>query len=95
MPTLTLELVKAFLRYDADNEDQDETLNFALQAGVQWVEQYTGRTIAGADPETVPAPLLHGVLLYAGAFDRLRDGEAATSLAPAMIVCDPYRRTLV
>lgn len=95
MTALTLDLIKAFLRYEADNTDQDVTLAVALQAGIDWVENYTGRTIAGADPETVPAGLLHGVLLYAGMFDRLRDGDNAASLDPVIAVCFPHRTMLL
>lgn len=166
MTALTLDLVKSFLRYEKDNADQDETLALALEAGVGYVEQYTGHALrtrqfvqpvkkpgafatldywpvsgepaitfwqgddeqtlplrlfgacrpatvraatgwpsydpsnpatiaytAGyGDPEQIPAGLLHGVLLYAGAFDRLRDGDDAASLSAVHAACWPYRR---
>lgn len=166
MTALTLDLVKSFLRYEKENTDQDETLTLALEAGIGYVERYTGHALrirtfvqtvdkTGAyatldywpvtgepaitfwqgdaeqmialrlfgacrpatvraasgwpsydpcnpatiaytagydDPEQIPAGLLHGVLLYAGAFDRLRDGDDAASLNAVHAACWPYRR---
>ncbi len=95
MTALTLDLIKAYLRYELDGIDNDVSLSVALAAGIEWVERYTGRTISGADPDTVPAGLLHGVLLYAGAFERTRDTGEPVSLAPATAVCFPYRSVLI
>lgn len=166
MTALTLALVKSFLRYELDSVDQDVTLSVALEAGVEWVEAFTGHALrqrqftqevdrsggyahldywpvvgepslslwqgdaeqtmqlrlfngsrpatvraasgwpsfdpmnpakitytAGyVDPETIPAGLLAGVLLYAGMFDRLRDGEPGDLLKPVEAICWQYRR---
>ncbi|KZE16219.1 head-tail connector protein [Sphingomonas hankookensis] len=95
MTALTLDLVKAFLRYEADNTDEDATLGVALQAGVEYVQDYTGRAIAGEDPETIPAGLLHGVLLYAGAFDQARGSGGDINLAAVQAVCFRFRTVLL
>ena len=95
MTALTLDLVKRYLRYELDAIDDDTMTTVALAAGIEWVEKYTGRAITGADPETLPAGLLHGVLLYAGMFDRLRDGDTGNMLAPVITVCFPYRTVLL
>lgn len=87
MTALTLDLVKRYLRYELEGIDNDITLSVALAAGVEWVERYTGSVIADADPDTVPARFLHAVLLYAGMFDRLRDGDASNMLVPVMTAC--------
>lgn len=91
MTALTLDLVKGYLRYELDAIDNDLMLSVALQAGIEWVELYTGRAITGEDPETIPAGMLHGVLLYAGAFDQLRDGDNVALLKPAELVCWPHK----
>lgn len=87
MTAPTLDLVKRYLRYELDAIDDDTMMTVALAAGVEWVEGYTGSVIAGADPDTVPVRFLHAVLLYAGMFDRLRDGDASNMLGPIMTVC--------
>lgn len=166
MTALTLDLVKGYLRYELDGIDNDLQLGVALQAGIEWVEDYTGCVLAPrevaqpvsaprrfvelnhwpvtgpvslnysadagsqtvelslfnatrpatvaatpgwttslcrapatitytagfADPEIIPAGLLHGVLLYAGAFDRLRDNADGGDLQPVIAVCQRFRR---
>lgn len=95
MTVLTLDLVKGYLRYELDAIDNDLMLSVALQAGIEWVELYTGRAITGEDPDTIPVGMLHGVLLYAGMFDRLRDGDPDDLLVPVIAVCFPYRTMLL
>lgn len=43
MAAVTLDQAKAFLRYDAD--DQDATLDLVLRAAQDWVERHTGHAL--------------------------------------------------
>lgn len=95
MPALTLDLVKRYLGYEVEAIDHDPMLEVALEAGIDWVETYTDRTLRGADPATVPPVLLHGVLLYAGAFERMRDEGVGDLLKPAELVCWQHRKVAV
>ncbi|MBD8677931.1 phage gp6-like head-tail connector protein [Sphingomonas sp. CFBP 13720] len=54
MTALTLDLVKSFLGYEKDQIDHDDTLTLALEAGVDWVERYTGHILR---PRTFHQPL--------------------------------------
>lgn len=172
---LTLETAKQFLRYEADDTDQDDVISIAMAAGQEWVERYTGLlltqrevtqafprfcgalgllygpveadsstinyvgsdgtattvdsrmiitdgegratlwplsgaqwpiadetglsityTAGYADPDTIPAGLLHAMLVYAGAFDDLRNGEDMTAaMAACHALVAPYRAAML
>lgn len=77
--------------------DRDGRVTLWPLSSASWpIADNTGVSItytAGyADPETIPAGLLHAMLVYAGAFDDMRNGEdMTTALAACHALIAPYR----
>jgi len=73
--TVTLEQVKQYLRYAADETEQDGPLAGMIAAGQNWVERHTHKAFADYDaPEDIPAVMLQAVCIIAAMTDEERSG---------------------